>query len=115
MGDLGKTPEDRPDPQGSRTTPFIPGLPDLTAGGNSFQPYPMQQDLLLSQQQQGVMWLQRYHDTVMELQADFCLTLHKREDEWYQRYDKKNQEIIGKSVENSTLIVVSSPQFFCYF
>ena len=117
MGNEGNVPKDLSVPHGSQNPALDPkshkitGPHDLPAGGDSYQPYPMQ-DLLLSQ---GAMWLQRYHNNLTELQAGFYLRLRKRESEWYERYDKKNIEIIEKSVEIATLIVGSSPQFFCYF
>ena len=119
MGSEDNVPEDPSVPHDLQNPALDPnsheiaGPPGFPAGGDLCQPCSMQH-LLLSQQQ-GAMWLQRYHNNLTELQTDFYLRLRKREDEWYERYDKKNVEIIEKSVEIATLIVGSSPQFFCYF
>jgi len=89
MGDLGKMPE-----------------------GQASQHLQPSQQLL---QQQETKWFQRCHDKIMELEAQFGLESQKREEEWYERYEKKDEEILEKSAEISTLIVGPSPQFFCYF
>ena len=88
MGDLGKMPEDRA------------------------SQHLLSQQLL---QQHETKWFQRCHDKIMELEAQFGRESQTRDEEWHERYEKKNEEILEKSAEISTLIVGPSLKFFCYF
>ena len=99
-------------------------IPNLTARGASSLPYPIQ-DLPSPQQlleQQQAKWHQLFQEYAKEFVDKYCLQslehqaeLYRRSDEWYEKCEKKDEEILELSVEIGHLIVESSPPIFLVF
>jgi len=96
-----------------KTNPHeIAAIPDLSAGGVSSQPdsvqnYPSPQQFQLQQllQQQEAKWFQRYRGEMDSFAAYVLSETKKLEAKWYDRLEKKSEEIHKRSAENGRLIV----------
>jgi len=101
-----------------QTPHAVDAIPKLTPSGASSLPHPIKDvpSVLVQQllQEQEARWSQRYQDQARKNQDDYCLQLLEYQkklfrcsDKWYERCEKKNQEITEQSVEIVHLIVES--------
>ena len=102
----------------------IDAIPNFTASAASSLPHPIKDVPSVQQllQQQEAKWFQRYRDQARKHQDDYWSQLleyqknfYQCSKEWHERCEKKNKEILERSVEISSLIVETSPPIFLLF